>query len=121
MSGKSDDVCDEAKLKADNNIIPTKLIEEPSPYKVYRPQDYDRVGKLSRNRDKDSKGTRYCLSLKFFVLQLYTIYSIFFSVMEQIRSGEILFFANLKKQEEKRKQKKLKKEHSLQNKKIGSM
>jgi hypothetical protein len=68
MSGKSDDVCDEEKLKADNNIIPTKLIEEPSPYKVYRPQDYDRVGKLSRNRDKDSKGTRYCLSLKFFVL-----------------------------------------------------
>jgi hypothetical protein len=40
--------------------------------------------------------------------------------MEQIRSGEILFFANLKKQEEKRKQKKLKKEHALQNKKIGS-
>ena len=45
----------------------------------------------------------------------------FFSVMEQIRSGEILFFANLKKQEEKRKQKKLKKEHALLNKKIGSM
>ena len=41
--------------------------------------------------------------------------------MEQIRSGEILFFANLKKQEEKRKQKKLKKEHALLNKKIGSM
>jgi len=68
MSGKPDDVCDEEKLKADNNIIPTKLIEEPSPYKVCRHQDYDRVGKLSRNRDKDSKGTRYCLSLKFFVL-----------------------------------------------------
>jgi hypothetical protein len=42
--------------------------------------------------------------------------------MEQIRSGEILFFANLKKQEEKRKLKKLKKEQSLLAKdgKIGS-
>jgi len=43
--------------------------------------------------------------------------------MEQIRSGEILFKANLKKQEEKKKLKKLKKEQSLQaqDRKIGSM
>ena len=42
--------------------------------------------------------------------------------MEQIRSGEILFKANLRKQEEKRKLKKLKKEQSLLAKdgKIGS-
>jgi len=42
--------------------------------------------------------------------------------MEQIRSGEILFKANLKKQEEKRKLKKLKKEQSLltKNRKFGS-
>ena len=33
--------------------------------------------------------------------------------MEQIRSGEILYKANLKKQEEKRKLKKLRKEQSL--------
>jgi len=43
--------------------------------------------------------------------------------MEQIRSGEILFKANIKKQEEKRKLKKLKKEQSLltKDRKIGSM
>jgi hypothetical protein len=42
--------------------------------------------------------------------------------MEQIRSGEILFKANLRKQEEKRKLKKLKKEQSLltKDRKIGS-
>ena len=45
-----------------------------------------------------------------------------FSVMEQIRSGEILYKANLKKQEEKRKLKKLRKEQSLltQDRNIGS-
>jgi len=43
--------------------------------------------------------------------------------MEQIRSGEILFKANLKKQKETRKLKKLKKEQLLltKNRKIGSM
>jgi hypothetical protein len=43
--------------------------------------------------------------------------------MEQIRSGEILFKANLKKQAEKRKLKKLKKEQSFltKDRKIGSM
>ena len=40
--------------------------------------------------------------------------------MEQIRSGEILFKANLRKQEEKRKLKKLKKEQSLLQK-IGKL
>ena len=43
--------------------------------------------------------------------------------MEQIRSGEILFKANLRKQEEKRKLKKLKKEQNLltQDRNIESM
>ena len=41
------------------SILPIELLDRPSPYKVYRHQDYERVGKLSRNRAKDSKGTRY--------------------------------------------------------------
>ena len=100
MSGKSARVCDEEKVRTDSTIIPIQLIDRPSPYKVYRHQDYERVGRLSRNRAKDSKGTRY------YVLGL-------ISVMGQMRSGEILFKANLQKQEEKRKLKKLKKEQSL--------
>jgi len=59
MLGKSDCACDEEKLRPDNTIIPIELIDRPSPYKVYRHQDYERVGRLSRNRAKDSKGTRY--------------------------------------------------------------
>ena len=104
--GKPEGSCDEEKLKTDT-IIPIKLLDMPSPLKVYRHQDFERVGRLSRNRAKDSKGTRYCLSLNFFVLKIYTLYTWSFSVMEQIRSGEILFKANFKKQEEKRKLKKL--------------
>ena len=63
--GKSASVCDEEKLRPDNTIIPIQLLDRPSPYKVYRHQDYERVGRLSRNRAKDSKGTRYCLSFNF--------------------------------------------------------
>ena len=58
MLGKPVGGCDEEKLKA-NTIIPIELLDRPSPYKVYRHQDYERVGRLSRNRAKDSKGTRY--------------------------------------------------------------
>ena len=75
MLGKSDGGCDEEKLKADNTIIPIELLDRPSPVKVYRHQDFERVGRLSRNRAKDSKGTRYCLSLNFFVLKTYTLYT----------------------------------------------
>jgi len=57
--GKSASACDEEKLRPDNTIIPIELLDRPSPYKVYRHQDYERVGRLSRNRAKDSKGTRY--------------------------------------------------------------
>ena len=59
MFGKSVCACDEEKLRPDNTIIPIELLDRPSPYKVYRHQDYERVGRLSRNRAKDSKGTRY--------------------------------------------------------------
>jgi len=79
MLGKSDGGCDEEKLKADNTIIPIKILDRPSPVKVYRQQDFERVGRLSRNRAKDSKGTRYRLSLNnFFVLKTYTLYTWYF-------------------------------------------
>ena len=81
--GKSDGGCDEEKLKA-NTIIPINLLERPSPLKVYRHTEFERIGRLSWNRAKDSKG----------ILGLV-------SVMQQTRSGKILFKANLKKQEEK--------------------
>ena len=64
--GKSDGVCDEEKLKADN-IIPINISDRLSPFKVYRYKEFERIGKLSRNRAKDSKGTLYCLSLNFFM------------------------------------------------------
>ena len=56
--GKSDGGCDEEKLKADTTIIPIKLLDRPSPLKVYRHQEFERIGRLSRNRAKHSKGTR---------------------------------------------------------------
>ena len=80
MLGKSDGGCDEEKLKADN-IIPMNLLDRPSPLKVYRYKEFERIGRLSRNRAIDSKGTRYCLSLNFFVLKfmaLHPIYMVFF-------------------------------------------
>ena len=46
MLGKSASVCDEEKLRTDSTIIPIQLIDRPSPYKVYRHQDYERVGRL---------------------------------------------------------------------------
>ena len=74
MLGKPDGSCDEEKLKTDT-IIPTELLDRPSPLKVYRHQDFEKVGRLSRNRAKDLKGTWYCLSLNFFVLKIYTLYT----------------------------------------------
>ena len=77
--GKSVGGCDEEKLKTDTTTKSNLLIDRdrPSPHKVYRHQEYERVGRLSRNRAKDSKGTRYCLSLKFDVYT-YPIYLVFF-------------------------------------------
>ena len=46
--GKSVGDCNEEKLKTDSTIIPIQLIDRPSPYKVYRHQDYERVGRLSQ-------------------------------------------------------------------------
>ena len=78
MLGKSDGGCDEEKLKADT-IIPINLFDRPSPFKVYRHTEFEIIGKLSRNRAKDSKGTRYRLSLCFFVLKvIHAIYLVFF-------------------------------------------
>ena len=69
--GKSVGGCDEKKLKTDTTTKSNLLIDRdrPSPHKVYRHQEYERVGRLSWNRAKDSKGTWYWLSLKFFVFQ----------------------------------------------------
>ena len=64
MLGKSDGGCDEEKLKADT-IILINLLDRPRPLKVYRHTEFERIGRLSRNRAKDSKGTRYCLSFNF--------------------------------------------------------
>ena len=72
MLGKSDGGCDEEKLKADTTILVVK---------VYRHQEFERIGGPSRNRAKDSKGTWYCLSLNCFVLKfmnLHPIYMVFF-------------------------------------------
>ena len=46
LLGKSDGGCDEEKLKADDTIIPIELLDRPSPVKVYRHQDFERVGRL---------------------------------------------------------------------------
>ena len=80
--GKSVGGCDEEKLKTDNTTTKSNLlidIDRPSPHKVYRHQEYERVGRLSRNRAKDSKGTRYCLSLEFFRIYISYILGLFFS------------------------------------------
>ena len=66
MLGKSVGALDEEKLKADN-IIPINILDRPSPLKAYRYNEFERFGRLSQNRAKDSKGTQYCLSLKIFV------------------------------------------------------
>ena len=75
MLGKSDGGCDEEKLKADTTITPINLLDRPSLLKVYRHTEFESIGRLSQNRAKDSKGTRYCLSLNFFVLKTYTLYT----------------------------------------------
>ena len=46
MLGKSASVCDGEKLRTDSTIIPIQLLDRPSPCKVYRHQDYERVGRL---------------------------------------------------------------------------
>ena len=80
MLGKSVGVQDELKLCSDN-IIDINILNRPSPIKEYR------------NRVRDTKRARYLSSYISLVL----------IAMEQKRSGELLHFTMLKKQEEKRK------------------
>ena len=106
MLGKSASAFDEEKLRTDSTIIPIQLLDRPSPYKVYRHQDYERVGRLSQNRAKDSKGTRYCLSLKFFVcffvLKIHILYTwSFFSHGTNQKRGNLILRQPKKTRREK--------------------
>ena len=64
MLGKSEGVSDEEKLYVDN-IIPYTILNRPSPIKEYRYNDFERAGRVSRNRIRDTKGKRYFLTLNF--------------------------------------------------------
>ena len=66
MLEKSSGVQDDKKLCADNTIPLTTPIKR-SPSKEYRYNEFERSGRLSRNRTRDLKGKRYFLLLKFCV------------------------------------------------------
>ena len=109
MWGKSVGGCDEEKLKTDTTTKSNILIDRdrPSPYKVYRHQEYERVGRLARNRSKDSKGTRYCLSLKFFVcffvLKIHILYTwSFFNHGTNKKRGNLVFSQPIKTRRKKK-------------------
>ena len=55
--GKSSGVQDDKKLCADNTI-PLNIPIKSSPSKGYRYNDFERSGRLSRNRTRDLKGKR---------------------------------------------------------------
>jgi len=55
--GKSSGVQDDKKLCADNTIPQNTLIKS-SPSKEYRYNEFERSGRLSRNRSRDLKGKR---------------------------------------------------------------
>ena len=56
---KSDVVWNEEKLSADTSTdtIPIHILNRPSPIKENRYNEFERSGRLSRNRVRDSKGT----------------------------------------------------------------
>ena len=54
---KSDVVSNEEKLSADTSINTIPIHNRPSPIKEYRYNEFERSGRLSRNRVRDSKGT----------------------------------------------------------------
>ena len=58
--GKPVGVLDERKLCADNTI-PQNIPIKPNPAKEYRYTDFERSGKLSRNRTRDLKGATFLL------------------------------------------------------------
>ena len=102
---KSVMVSNEEKLSADN-IIPINILKKPTPIKEYRYNMLERSSRPSRNRVRDSKGTSITFYSNFFAqgswsLFRYNLYLWSFSVMEQIRSGELLHKAILKQKEEK--------------------
>ena len=69
--GKSDGVSDEVKLCADN-IIHSNTLNRPSPSKEYRYNEFERLGRLSRNRVRDTKEyvTFYFFFIKVFVCKI---------------------------------------------------
>ena len=75
----------------------------------------ERSSRPSRNRVRDSKGKAITFFSNFFARKAHDLYSNItynyglFSVMEQIRSGELLHKAMLKQKEEKSKLRKLNK------------
>ena len=54
---KSDVVSNEEKLSADTSMNTIPILNRPSPIKEYRYNEFERSGRLSRNRVRDSKGT----------------------------------------------------------------
>ena len=84
-SGKSNDNSNEEKLYADNttNIIPINILNRPSPIQEYRYDEFERSGRLSRNRARGSKSififffffslsSRSLLQLKFIYNPLFS-------------------------------------------------
>ena len=65
--GKPVGVLDDKKLCADNTI-PQNILNIPSPIKEYRYNDFERSGRLSRNRTRDLKGKRYVFTLDILCL-----------------------------------------------------
>ena len=65
--GKSVGVQDEKKLCADN-ITPHNILNRPSLIKEYRYNEFERSGRLSRNRTRDLKGKRYFFTLDILCL-----------------------------------------------------
>ena len=65
--GKSGGVQDDKKLCADN-ITPHNILNKPSPIKVYSYNEFERSGRLSRNRTRDLKAKCYFFTLDFFCL-----------------------------------------------------
>ena len=69
------------------------ILNRPSPIKEYRYNEFERSGRLSRNRVRDTKGTQYFLFFvkvlvcKIIILTVIILYFWSFIVMGQIRSG----------------------------------
>ena len=79
MLGKSVSDANEEKLCADN-IIPINILNRPSPLKENSYNEFERSGRLSRNRVRDTKGTHYfCIYLFMLVSMIHLPIFIFLS------------------------------------------